>query len=338
MEVTESRAGGTTTLRIVGRVDGSVSKLLEQRVQDIVSRDEHVIVDLGAMNYVSSAGLRSFIILAKHAKRQAEERSRWSPCRTRSPEIFEISGPARPVRGLRNVMDCRCLRGGLRMPCLRGMEASQRGWRRPSAPRGSLAAAQPAGPDRPTASPGVIILFFGIGPAKISPIYPPAGIAVAATLILRAAHPAGGVHRPVPQRLSAAGACPTRHRRCTCSPISAPASAPILEALIAVAAAAAFHRHLASVRARPRCRRLPPRLLPRRGACLRRDRLALAVGSAASCRTGELAITFVTFFLADAAGIAVFGALVLAWYREPRLDRDIVDRARLPDRASPVLR
>ena len=31
-----------------------------------------------------------------------------------------------------------------------------------------------------------------------------------------------------------------------------------------------------------------------------------------------------TFFLADAAGIAVFGALVLAWYRRPQLDRDIV--------------
>src|ERR1700759_719154 len=31
---------------------------------------------------------------------------------------------------------------------------------------------------------GVVILFFGIGPAKISPIYPPAGIAVAAVVVL----------------------------------------------------------------------------------------------------------------------------------------------------------
>ena len=36
---------------------------------------------------------------------------------------------------------------------------------------------------------------------------------------------------------------------------------------------------------------------------------------------GEFGVTFVTFVLADAAGIAVFCALVLAWYREPRLDR-----------------
>src|SRR5262249_39532988 len=32
--------------------------------------------------------------------------------------------------------------------------------------------------------------------------------------------------------------------------------------------------------------------------------------------TEQLQITFVTYFLADAAGIAVFGSLILAWYRE----------------------
>jgi signal transduction histidine kinase len=37
-----------------------------------------------------------------------------------------------------------------------------------------------------------------------------------------------------------------------------------------------------------------------------------------------LQITFVTYFLADAAGIAVFGSLILAWYREPRPDANIL--------------
>src|SRR5271166_7138372 len=31
---------------------------------------------------------------------------------------------------------------------------------------------------------GLVVMFFGIGPAKVSPIYPPSGIAVAAALIL----------------------------------------------------------------------------------------------------------------------------------------------------------
>jgi anti-anti-sigma factor len=91
MEATESRDGGTTTLSISGRVDGSVSKLLEQRVQDIVSRDEHVIVDLAAMSYVSSAGLRCFIILAKHA-RARQKAIALVALQDEVAEIFEISG------------------------------------------------------------------------------------------------------------------------------------------------------------------------------------------------------------------------------------------------------
>jgi|SRR3954453_18152380 anti-sigma B factor antagonist len=91
MEVTESRGGGTTTLRISGRVDGSVSKLLQERVQDIVSRNEHVIVDLGGMSYVSSAGLRSFIMLAKHAKSR-QKTITLVALQEEVMEIFEISG------------------------------------------------------------------------------------------------------------------------------------------------------------------------------------------------------------------------------------------------------
>ena len=91
MEVTESRGGGTTTLRISGRVDGSVSKLLQERVQDIVSRDDNVIVDLGGMSYVSSAGLRSFIMLAKHAKAR-QKTIALVALQDEVTEIFEISG------------------------------------------------------------------------------------------------------------------------------------------------------------------------------------------------------------------------------------------------------
>src|SRR5262249_15179085 len=40
--------------------------------------------------------------------------------------------------------------------------------------------------------------------------------------------------------------------------------------------------------------------------------------------TEQLQITFVTYFLADAAGIAVFGSLILAWYRDPRPDANIL--------------
>ena len=59
-----------------------------------------------------------------------------------------------------------------------------------------LAAADPARRDLPSwillnlavvlaySIAGLVVVLFGIGPAKISPIFPPSGIAVAATLIL----------------------------------------------------------------------------------------------------------------------------------------------------------
>jgi anti-anti-sigma factor len=91
MEVTESRSGSTTTLKIVGRVDSSVAKALEQKVREVASRDDAIVVDLSGMHYVSSAGLRSFIILAKqaHAKNQTIALTGMSD---EVSEIFDISG------------------------------------------------------------------------------------------------------------------------------------------------------------------------------------------------------------------------------------------------------
>ncbi len=91
MEVTEIRDGNATTLRIVGRVDSSVAKTLEQKVLDVTSRDDHVVVDLRGMNYVSSAGLRSFIILAKHV-RSKNKTIALCGMHEEVTEIFEISG------------------------------------------------------------------------------------------------------------------------------------------------------------------------------------------------------------------------------------------------------
>jgi anti-anti-sigma factor len=91
MEVSENRAGGATILRIVGRVDSSVSKLLEERVQVVIARGENIVVDLAGMTYVSSAGLRSFILLAKHG-RARQKAVALAAMQYEVSEIFEISG------------------------------------------------------------------------------------------------------------------------------------------------------------------------------------------------------------------------------------------------------
>lgn len=91
MEITEGRVGDATMLRVVGRVDGSVSKLLEQKVADVTAADRFIVIDVTEMSYVSSAGLRSFVTLAKHAQAKSQPVSLCG-MRDEIAEIFDISG------------------------------------------------------------------------------------------------------------------------------------------------------------------------------------------------------------------------------------------------------
>jgi anti-sigma B factor antagonist len=86
MEVVETRHDTMLVMRIVGRVDSSVAKQLEEKVHNVIARDRRIIVDLSAMDYVSSAGLRSFLMLAKGVKANNQ---RLALCALR-PEIIEI--------------------------------------------------------------------------------------------------------------------------------------------------------------------------------------------------------------------------------------------------------
>jgi anti-anti-sigma factor len=60
-------------------------------VLEVASRDGAIVVDLGGMHYVSSAGLRSFIILAKQA-RAKNQTIALAGMSDEVSEIFEISG------------------------------------------------------------------------------------------------------------------------------------------------------------------------------------------------------------------------------------------------------
>jgi anti-sigma B factor antagonist len=91
MELSEAKTGNATVLRIVGRVDGSVSKTLEEKLTDIVSRDKNVVVDLGEMAFISSAGLRSLLVAAKRS-RAVQGNIALSSLKAEVREVFDISG------------------------------------------------------------------------------------------------------------------------------------------------------------------------------------------------------------------------------------------------------
>ena len=169
---------------------------------------------------------------------------------------------------------------------------------------------------------GVIILFFGIGPAKISPIYPPAGIAVAAVIVL------GPRILPAVFIGEFLNGFPllflpdTTVRMYVLANIGVGIGA-MLEAWIG---ARLLEQLTGTWHPFERSRDVVVFLL---GSSLVAGLVGGTIGSLSLwlggfVPPGELRITFVTFFLSDASGIAVFAALMLAWVREPELDRTVI--------------
>ena len=169
---------------------------------------------------------------------------------------------------------------------------------------------------------GLVVVLFGIGPAKISPIYPPAGIAVAATYLL------GWRVLPAVFVGQFMNGFPLFENPNTTIGMYALANTgtgigSILEALISLAI---MRRFTGTWHPFERSAHVVIFLL---GSCLAAALVCGTIGTFSLWAGGfvpddEIQITWVTFFLADAAGIAVFGAMVLAWYREPKLDSGIV--------------
>ena len=71
MEITLSMIGDIPVLNLLGRLDVTTSPMLEERLKPVISGEgSKIILDCGALTYVSSAGLRVFLMcqrqLAEH--------------------------------------------------------------------------------------------------------------------------------------------------------------------------------------------------------------------------------------------------------------------------------
>lgn len=161
---------------------------------------------------------------------------------------------------------------------------------------------------------GLVVFFVGIGAADISPIFPPSGIAVASVLIFG------------PRIWPALWL----GNFCNGAPLFFSAETSLLAAFIGNAGGggAAVAEALCAARL---MRWLSGHWHPfDRASDTVVFLLVAALGGAASAAiigvgtfwlvgvtpSGEFGITFVTWLLADAAGIGVFAPLVLAWYRD----------------------
>lgn len=66
MEVTTDRKDATLIAAVDGRIDSATAREFEEVLSAAIAKDDKaVIVDLGALSYISSAGLRAILLIAK---------------------------------------------------------------------------------------------------------------------------------------------------------------------------------------------------------------------------------------------------------------------------------
>lgn len=68
MEIYECREPQQIILEVEGRVDTNTSPKLQERILNAFQKTDKVVLDLGKNDYVSSAGLRTFLIGEKTAQ------------------------------------------------------------------------------------------------------------------------------------------------------------------------------------------------------------------------------------------------------------------------------
>lgn len=92
MELIETKANSATVLTLVGRLDGLSSPGVEQKIDALLAAGARALVlDLARLDYVSSAGLRVFLVAAKKSK-AAGGKIAFAALTPVVREVFELSG------------------------------------------------------------------------------------------------------------------------------------------------------------------------------------------------------------------------------------------------------
>ena len=92
MEVHTEREDGILIARAEGRVDGTNAREFEKALLAVIGEDDRLlIIDLQELIYISSAGLRVFLMVAKELQRRGGKLVVCTLTETIN-EVFEISG------------------------------------------------------------------------------------------------------------------------------------------------------------------------------------------------------------------------------------------------------
>lgn len=91
MQINERRTGEIVTLSLSGKLDTTTAKTFEQSVlAQIESGRRRLVIDLAGLDYISSAGLRVFVVAGKRLHADGK----LVLCALKEPvkEVFDIAG------------------------------------------------------------------------------------------------------------------------------------------------------------------------------------------------------------------------------------------------------
>lgn len=92
MKISHEREERALVAQVTGRIDGSNALEFEKALKDIISDDDRaVILDFDELSYISSAGLRVILLIAKTLRKKE---TKFAICALSDPisEVFQISG------------------------------------------------------------------------------------------------------------------------------------------------------------------------------------------------------------------------------------------------------
>ena len=92
MEINERRAADILTLSLSGKLDSTTSKLFEEKILgQIESGERRIVIDLAQLDYISSAGLRVFLLANKRLS-SANGKIALCSLKDQVKEVFDIAG------------------------------------------------------------------------------------------------------------------------------------------------------------------------------------------------------------------------------------------------------
>ena len=92
MEISKRKEKDALVISLMGRLDAVTSPVLEKDLTDLMAGGERFLVlDLGDLDYISSAGLRSILVVVKRLK-EKQGKLLLASLKSVVREVFEISG------------------------------------------------------------------------------------------------------------------------------------------------------------------------------------------------------------------------------------------------------